>query len=393
MQERLDGACPSADALEQYAAGRMVGPEASDTKDHLARCPLCADIVRSLRSVDGGANDEIIPPRPLQAALDEARRLSASHAAQFRDLLGRLQPEAVRFGQFWTTLRAPDRQRQANDDLGLRIVAILADDPAGHDAPDAVLTVVPVSPEIAYRSQDDLLIRAGEGPLGFDAMIEVWNNAATLRTQLGHFLGTLPQPLKRYLGLLYQAQLGLEVDLAPLAGRRGPAILETTDPRIHFQQQEIAACAYLREPALRLLEAPAVETATVMAPTGVISVIEQPFAGIVAEGKARGLSLRQLAERLGLTPALVRKLDLRTFRVVPLEWGVVKAVADSLNWDSTALRRYLQGRQTLAGRASYRADQSPETTGQEDFFQAVRTDPQLTEEQRARWLSLAPPDA
>jgi len=64
----------------------------------------------------------------------------------------------------------------------------------------------------------------------------------------------------------------LEVDLAELAWRRGPAILEATDPRVLFQEQEILACAHLRRPALRAPEA-AVAVATEAA------VEVQPFAG------------------------------------------------------------------------------------------------------------------
>jgi len=93
-----------------------------------------------------------------------------------------------------------------------------------------------------------------ESPLGYPFMIEVWNRVSPLTDQLERYLGTLQQPLKNFLGLVYQVHLGIPVDLGEVAQHLGPAILQPGDPRVRFQEQEIEACDYLRCPLLELLK-------------------------------------------------------------------------------------------------------------------------------------------
>jgi hypothetical protein len=79
----------------------------------------------------------------------------------------------------------------------------------------------------------------------------VWHELALLPTQLGRYLGTLPQPAKRYLGLLYQWHLGMEVDLADVLPHVGPAIRHAADPRLAFQEREMGTREHLHHPLLR----------------------------------------------------------------------------------------------------------------------------------------------
>ncbi|MGI8549443.1 MAG: hypothetical protein ACR2PL_01415 [Dehalococcoidia bacterium] len=115
------------------------------------------------------------------------------------------------------------------------------------------LGVAPTSLDLAYASDCDLLVPEEESPLGYPFMIEVWNEVQVLQEQLGRYLGTLPQPFKRYLGLLHEAQFGIEVDLSPLIPHIGPPITHRDDPRFAFQEDEHEACEYLGLPVMSAL--------------------------------------------------------------------------------------------------------------------------------------------
>jgi hypothetical protein len=118
---------------------------------------------------------------------------------------------------------------------------------------------------------------------------------------------------------------------------------------------------------------------------------EQSIDGIVATASQRGLSIDKLADLLELTVALVRKVDLRRFAYVRLPNQLKDAVASVLDCTRAVVERYLQGPPRFARGVRHKADQAPSPPAQEDFFDAVRRDPDLTEDRRRRWLDLEPP--
>jgi hypothetical protein len=116
------------------------------------------------------------------------------------------------------------------------------------------------------------------------------------------------------------------------------------------------------------------------------------FAGLLAQGRSSGLSsLAQLADCVELSAALVRKLDRRLIRYTSIPLQLIETFARILRRDVVTIARYLNGTPTLITGASYKAEQAPGLTGQQDFFEAVRHDPELSEERRQQWLSLAQP--
>lgn len=108
-------------------------------------------------------------------------------------------------------------------------------------------------------------------------------------------------------------------------------------------------------------------------------------------GTARGLTVDQVAQRAGLSLVLLRMLDRRLIRYSSIPRQAIEAVASAIGRDAAAVASYLQGAPTLAPGASYYAEQKPELAEQDDFFDAVRDDPDLDEATRTRWLDLAPP--
>lgn len=118
------------------------------------------------------------------------------------------------------------------------------------------------------------------------------------------------------------------------------------------------------------------------------AAVQQPLEGIVAPAAQRGLSLDALADALRLNAALVRKLDRRliAYRRLPLE--IKDALAAVLGRPRHIVEEYLQQPGAFARGARHRADQTPSLAAQEDFFEAIRNDPDLDAENRQYWLSL-----
>jgi hypothetical protein len=122
------------------------------------------------------------------------------------------------------------------------------------------------------------------------------------------------------------------------------------------------------------------------------SAVEQEqgetFQGLLAQGRSSGLSLDQLAECVKLSAALVRKLDRRLIRYATIPLQLIEDFAGVLHCNVIAIARYLSGPSTLVQGAHYKAEHMPGLTAQQDYFEAVRTDPELAEDCRQHWLSL-----
>lgn len=119
------------------------------------------------------------------------------------------------------------------------------------------------------------------------------------------------------------------------------------------------------------------------------AVSAAPFESLLAEGQARGLGPAQLGDAAGLGLSTLRKLDRRLIRFASIPRQAIEALAASLQRTTDALATYLQQGPTFAAAVAHRAEQAPQLAKQEDFFEAVRTDPTMTAEQRTRWLVLA----
>jgi hypothetical protein len=109
---------------------------------------------------------------------------------------------------------------------------------------------------------------------------------------------------------------------------------------------------------------------------------------LLAEAKARGLTTKGLAAALGLSVPLVAKLHRRLIRAATIPGKLIEDVARLLEQEASVVARYLGQSPTLAAGANYRAEQAPTLGEQQDFFEAVRTDPVIPETERERWLSL-----
>ena len=127
-----------------------------------------------------------------------------------------------------------------------------------------------------------------------------------------------------------------------------------------------------------------------VAPGAALASSGATIESLIGAGRDRGLAPSQLARVAGIGEILLRKLDRRliAFARLPREASdaLVEALAAAIERGTESVARYLQQGPVLAA-AAYRAEQAPQLAEPEDFFDAVRNDPTMTDEQRTRWLA------
>lgn len=115
-----------------------------------------------------------------------------------------------------------------------------------------------------------------------------------------------------------------------------------------------------------------------------------PIESLFAEARVRGLAPADLVTGLGMSIPLVAKLNRRLIDPASIPNELIEAVAQLLGRESEAITFYLEQPPTIAVGAFHRASGKPTIAGRENFFRAVRSDPAITDEHRARWLLLLP---
>lgn len=115
-----------------------------------------------------------------------------------------------------------------------------------------------------------------------------------------------------------------------------------------------------------------------------------PIENLLTEAKARGMTPPELAAKLSLSVPLVAKLSRRLIEPASIPRQLVEAIAGLLGRASDAIASYFELQSTIAAGAFHRASKKPTVAHREDFFAAVQSDPAITKEHRARWLSSAP---
>lgn len=119
-------------------------------------------------------------------------------------------------------------------------------------------------------------------------------------------------------------------------------------------------------------------------------VSRAPIESLLADAKALGLTSATLAARTGMSIPLITKFHRRLLDPASIPVEAIDELARELNRVVSDISRYLAQPPVAATAAFHRAQTKPSLVGQEDFFNAVRSDPSLTEAQRTRWLSLEP---
>ncbi|MBA3422731.1 MAG: hypothetical protein H0U12_12745 [Thermoleophilaceae bacterium] len=115
--------------------------------------------------------------------------------------------------------------------------------------------VAPISTEVVMASEFDVVLERGD-PLGYPALVEVWNHGTLVEWQISERLGRLPEDASAAVDALYLALLGDE-NAAVADVARGVAIESDEDPRAAFQEAEAERVRRFWSPAARLYSEPA----------------------------------------------------------------------------------------------------------------------------------------
>ncbi len=113
----------------------------------------------------------------------------------------------------------------------------------------------------------------------------------------------------------------------------------------------------------------------------------RPLVSLLQEAKLLGFSVDELAGRLYLSVALLRKLENRLFRLETIPLRLTEHVAEALQRGLREISAYLALAPLVPSRVRLKARQRPAPPRQESFQDAVRADDTLGEEQRVYWLS------
>jgi 23S rRNA A2030 N6-methylase RlmJ len=115
-----------------------------------------------------------------------------------------------------------------------------------------------------------------------------------------------------------------------------------------------------------------------------------PIADLVARGESLGLNRQALAAQLGLSGALITKLNRRLIAPASIPAEMITRLAQLLQSAEDAVAAYFQGAPRLAQGAHYRAEKAPAAGNQQDFFAAVANDAAIPADQREYWLRCQP---
>ncbi|HEX2909860.1 MAG TPA: hypothetical protein VH186_03560 [Chloroflexia bacterium] len=114
------------------------------------------------------------------------------------------------------------------------------------------------------------------------------------------------------------------------------------------------------------------------------------FKGIAEERKKQGSSLQNLAEHSRLSAALMAKLEQRLILPVTIPSEVSENIARELNVPYHLINKQFHGDPWLGSNANRLSDERPKLASQTSFFDEVRNDRTIKEEDRQYWLALEP---
>ena len=113
-----------------------------------------------------------------------------------------------------------------------------------------------------------------------------------------------------------------------------------------------------------------------------------PFESLIVEGQERGFDPRRLARAVGLGDSLLRKLDRRLIAYTTIPQELIHRLAQVMQSEATSITAYLQQDPILAAGTEHRSEQAPKLMAQEDFFDAVRSDPTIGRDHAEHWYAL-----
>ncbi|MBL8080473.1 MAG: hypothetical protein JNM55_21055 [Anaerolineales bacterium] len=113
---------------------------------------------------------------------------------------------------------------------------------------------------------------------------------------------------------------------------------------------------------------------------------------LVAEAEAQGFPRDQFAAQLKLSVGLLWKFDRHLIQYSSIPVELIENVAGLLHRGLQTVAEYFQMRPTFVTDRRYKAKQQPQVSEPTNFFDEVRSDTDLSNEDRAYWLAFEPPN-
>lgn len=110
---------------------------------------------------------------------------------------------------------------------------------------------------------------------------------------------------------------------------------------------------------------------------------------LLSEWRRLGLNVHMIATKCDLSSAIIVKLARRFIKFSSIPWEAVRRIAAATGKAENEISYKLQGPMEAVKGLSFSAKTGPRTSQErEDFFEAIRKDRTLDENQRSFWLSL-----
>ena len=118
-----------------------------------------------------------------------------------------------------------------------------------------------------------------------------------------------------------------------------------------------------------------------------------PLISLTEAARQRNLRFKDVAVRVGIGVPILSKLEQRLLRFATLPESLIVKLAAALELGTETVRDYLRLPPTLAAGAAYQytGKSAPQVSVQEDFAQAVRSCPGMTESDKQVWLTAMEP--
>jgi DNA-binding XRE family transcriptional regulator len=98
----------------------------------------------------------------------------------------------------------------------------------------------------------------------------------------------------------------------------------------------------------------------------------------------KGLARESLPQILGVSETLMRKIERRNLKEIP-NW-LEKKLAEILQISTESVQKFFDLPATLSPAARYKSKNAPQTQAKQTFAEAVKNDPELTEEEKRELL-------
>lgn len=172
-------------------------------------------------------------------------KISKHKGEQLSDLLSTPLPEKIEVGQIWSTHQNFEITNKKFFTEDPRLLVILE----VHQDCSLLVKAAPVSVEIQFASQYDLKISKHDSPMGFEFMVEVWNETPVYEKHLKQVLGKLSSDATQVMLKIYSLQLVNDPVPENIQDWVGLKMFCKEDPRITFQEDEVLALSYITRAA------------------------------------------------------------------------------------------------------------------------------------------------